>query len=592
MKQSTQATIIYLEKDEEITSVIDRLVEADEESIILIVPDNALLAQSSVNLKLLKREAQTLKKSLILVTQDEAIRRLAHRIGLEALSSLEEAASLFEGKKAALKIKPALAGKNETLPEKKQEERRAAPEKRLEAKKPAADILEELIAQTKQSQVSLGPSQRKVPPRKMADVIWPVQPKKSWRLPFRKKRPFPQKPPSAGEKLTPTPSRIMKVPSLSKKALIVFFVAAFLLLGLVLFFVLPKAEVQIIAKKNQISTELQAVASRDISKVDLSLNKIPAQVITIDKSEQKEFPTTGQRQLNEKTRGVITVYNAYSSSPQTLVETTRFISKDGKLFRTTKTIIVPGARVEESKIIPSTIDVEVVADQPGPDYNIGPSDFTIPGFKGTAKYAGFYGKSKTAMSGGATGTVKTVAQDDLDKAKESLSQRVFEQAKQELYQQIPSELQLLDSCFKEELAEVVFSHKAGDQAENFALNIKVSAEAILFSELEMTELVRKNILAQISQNQVLKAETLTFNYLEVKPDFDKWQISFKLEARALSAEKIEPDQVKKEIMGKDEIEVRRIFGQMPEIESVKVTLWPFWVKKIPTHPSRVQIKVE
>lgn len=580
--------IIYLEKDEEITSVIDRLVESDEKNVILVIPENALLGQSSVNLKLLKREAQTLEKSLALVTQDEAIERLAQRADFRVFSSLDEAAGIFKDEEAAdkeavdekvnIKIEPEVKEPEVKEPEIK-------PEKEVEPKKVAVDILEELISQTKQSKQTK-PSirlseKRKVSP-KMADVVWPAKPKAGWKLPFRKRKEKTEAPIVSKE----------RIPSLPKKALLVFFVAALLLLALVLFFVLPKAEVKLITKKEPISTDIQAIASRDISKIDFALNKIPAQVINIDKSKQAKFPVTGERQLNEKAKGVITIYNGYSSSPQTLVETTRFLSKDGKLFRTIKTIVVPGAKVQEGKIIPSTIDVEVSADQPGPDYNIGPSDFSIPGFKGTAKYTGFYGKSKTPMSGGETGLVKMVTEEDLKQAKDFLSEAVLQEAKEELEQQIPAELKLLKACFEEEVVEMIPSHNPGDKAEEFTLEIKVTTRALLFSEAEMKEVVEKNILAQISQDLKIESETLKLNYLEAEPDFDKWQVAFKLKAEGTVSEKVDIDEIKKEIVGENEIEVRRIFGQIPEIESAKITLWPFWVKKIPRHPSRVQIEVD
>ena len=62
-----------------------------------------------------------------------------------------------------------------------------------------------------------------------------------------------------------------------------------------------------------------------------------------------------EKELNEKARGSLTVYNEYSSSPQTLVATTRFESPEGKIFRIEKNIVVPGAKIEEGKIIASTI---------------------------------------------------------------------------------------------------------------------------------------------------------------------------------------------------------------------------------------------
>ena len=120
-----------------------------------------------------------------------------------------------------------------------------------------------------------------------------------------------------------------------------------------------------------------------------------------------------------KASGIITVFNEYSSDSQRLVASTRFLSSSGKIFRAIEDIYIPGAQLNDDEIIPSSIDVEVVANYLGAEYNIGPSDFTIPGFKGTVKYAGFYGKSNTAMNGGSNETIEdndleTEYQDKLD----------------------------------------------------------------------------------------------------------------------------------------------------------------------------------
>jgi len=109
-----------------------------------------------------------------------------------------------------------------------------------------------------------------------------------------------------------------------------------------------------------------------------------------------------------KASGTIIVFNEYSSDSQLLIASTRFLSSNGKIFRTTKNIYVPGTKTENDEIIPGSIDVEVLADYWGDEYNIGSSDFTISGFKGTAKYTDFYGKSNTAMSGGSSETKEDV----------------------------------------------------------------------------------------------------------------------------------------------------------------------------------------
>src|SRR3989338_3524858 len=80
--------LLYLEPDEEITSVIDKLKNLSGESVALVLPKNASLAASVVNLKLLKREAARLKKTVAIVTQDKVGTSLAGQVGIPVYAAV------------------------------------------------------------------------------------------------------------------------------------------------------------------------------------------------------------------------------------------------------------------------------------------------------------------------------------------------------------------------------------------------------------------------------------------------------------------------------------------------------------------------
>jgi hypothetical protein len=69
-----------------------------------------------------------------------------------------------------------------------------------------------------------------------------------------------------------------------------------------------------------------------------------------------------------KATGTVTVYNSYSASPVNLVKNTRFQTPDGLIFRSPSAISIPGKKSGG----PGQVDVTVVADQEGSQYNVGP----------------------------------------------------------------------------------------------------------------------------------------------------------------------------------------------------------------------------
>ena len=82
--------------------------------------------------------------------------------------------------------------------------------------------------------------------------------------------------------------------------------------------------------------------------------------------------------------------------------------------KTNTATIVPGDKTVAGTIIPGSVDVGVHADGVGDSYNITEtSNFTILGFKGTAKYTAFTVTSKTpGFSGGGSGTRYVLSEAD------------------------------------------------------------------------------------------------------------------------------------------------------------------------------------
>lgn len=584
---------IYLEPDEEITSIIDRLNKSEEINIVLVIPKGADIFQSIINLKLLKREVDNLGKNLIIITSDQVGRHLVEKVGIPIKDRLEIDQEAFPSLPASQSMeevsikKPTIGKMVDIISPSKQVEKpepKRTQEIEYEPLQPEEIKPDEYwsevkevrpMAEKKTAEIDL--SQR--PMEELTSEIKElseVKPHKKFFDFLRRKK-----------------ERKIVLSRTTGKLFLVFIALGVITFGLVAYFVLPKAKLVIALKKESILFDLPVLVDKNTFKIDLMLNKIPGRLIKTQSQETREFPATGERQLDDKARGLITVYNEYSSSPQTLVETTRFLSTEtGKVFKTTKTIVVPGAKIEEGKIVPNSIDVEVIADEPSPEYNIGPSNFTIPGFKGTAKYNGFYGKSKTAMSGGSIGKVKIVLREDLEKAKESLAKELREKIIQSLKNQVPTNFKLFNEALKEETIETVFSHQAGERAEKFTLNLKNQATAIVFDPRYIDELVDKNIISQISEKKKVLPNARETNYAKWQVDFDKGQIDLDIKVKQGITWKVNISDLKKELAGKNESEIKKILSQKPEIQNIQVIFWPFWVKRIPEQTSKIEIIID
>jgi len=388
-------------------------------------------------------------------------------------------------------------------------------------------------------------------------------------------------------------SKKFKIPFFSGKFLFLFISLALVVAVAVLFFVLPKADIEVSPKSEIFSQNLNISVDKGVSKIDYTLNKIPAQLIRLEKKYSQSFSATGQRQVNEKAKGVITVFNEFSSSAQSLVEKTRFSSEDGKIFRTIKTITVPGARIVDGKIVASSIDVEVAADQPGSEYNIDAGRFSIPGFSGSPKFTAFYGRSDKGFSGGASGLMKVVSQEDFDKAKAQFWDESKVSLDKEFRTQIPSGLKLLDFSLREEIAGTESSVSVGLPADDFILTIKGVATVLLFDEKDILDIINKKIVEKAGAGEGLEVKMENIDYqLSGSPDFSRGQMSLVAKLNGKIVWPLNIEDIKKAIVGKGEQAMRDYFGQHPEITEVKVSFWPFWVKSVPANLDKIEIIVK
>jgi hypothetical protein len=627
---------IYLEPNEEIISTVDRLAQTKDDQINLVVPSGAQIWQSSINLKLLKREADNLNKKVTFIVTDDLGAEMAERVGFAVKRERELPIELAQQEEEEIVQEEERGGEvregddiievpKETIKEGVIKEDKEGQEENMQMSRSKENMIGLLVDELESEKKARGPFalltswkrkpfQDRVsdirgesPQRRMADIITPKGDAKTEfpRRPISQKKSLVSKESGLKPTSSSEPVKIESLPeervfselekpagSRWSKLFIGFIIVTLIVAGLVSYLVLPNAEISITPKTESITFDLSVVGSKDVSWIDETLNQIPIQEVEVTKVKSREFTTTGEKEINEKARGYITIYNEYSSSPQTLVATTRFESSDGKVFRIPKSVTVPGAKIEEGKIIASTLKVEVIADQPGEDYNIGPSDFTIPGFKGTPKFAGFYGKSTNSMTGGYVGKIKIVLAKDLEEAENTLVKELKKEVKRALEEQIPTDLRIIEDGLREEITKISSNFKKGDQTDKFTLEVEATMRALLFKEEDLKNLVDLNLISRVSEDKSPLKETQKITWNKPVIDWSKGEVSFSLSVEEDVAWQIDIQSLKENLAGQTEVEVRKYLVNQPEIEKAKVSFWPFWVKKIPAQEKKIKVNIE
>ena len=387
--------------------------------------------------------------------------------------------------------------------------------------------------------------------------------------------------------------KINLLPSLSSKFFAGFIVVCLITTLAILGLVLPKSDITITLKTEALTYDFEFVADELINKIDAVSDKIPSEKIDITNEESGDYPATGKRHITEKATGKITVYNECSTGPQTLVANTRFLSKEGKIFRIKKSVTMSGFTKPEDKIVPGSAMAEVVAEEPGESYNIGKTSFTIPKLQeiNSWKFSCLYARSEKPMSGGLDKEVLYFSDSDYLTAKEKLIKIAKEKNEEEFSGKVSDEYILLERLEQSEEVKIGDDIKIGDVVDNFQMIVSVKTSILLAVKDDLSSLISEKINSDLSDDVELVEGSREYKIGEVNKDENK-KISIPVSVSQDSIVKIDVDKIKSEIAGKDESELRKYFASTNGIKSTDVGFWPFWVKSIPSSLDKINITID
>lgn len=630
--------IHYIDVDEEIITAVSRLRQSGQSENVFVFPKRALILQSLVNLRLLEREAEKLGKQIIVMTQDETGQRLATKAGLavedyrdrkqldqdttlQPTSFPTEIDRLREAKPVTSRNlgSDSFFGSNENrstaapapVPE-------AAPAMRLPVRSRDPLPLTSLNSLRRpETPASLPPLsafpahgqgiQPQPAPRPTTSFTNPPRPSEDTRggrlgrfmrqAQDDASRPIVPKPAYSPhtEVSSHVPARQFAKP-LSQPHPLAWMLAGVALIagvvGLGWYAFFPDAIVTLVPQSAEQVVRLQVSGS---SASGSPAGTLPVRVWGIEKSVRVTEAATGASSASEsaKARGTIRIYNDFSRDPQPLVATTRFETGDGKVYRLTQGVVVPGVSGEGDARKRGMVEASVVADQTGAAYNISPTTFTIPGFKGSPKFEKFSAESVQAFTGGGTaGTsdAKAVSPED----KERAAKKALEQARELVLADAAGALQagevVIEPSLQLTLVSDTTSPPLGGAAENFEYEGRYTAKLFVVQEGAVKDRVRAERVTE--SGVTLIPERFDIRYAAVLPKFEAGTLDMTIESTVFFRAELDTAKLKGALLGSDEEEIREFLKLHPEIERLQVEFDPqLFISTLPTDPDRVTVEV-
>ena len=334
--------------------------------------------------------------------------------------------------------------------------------------------------------------------------------------------------------------------------------------------------------------ETLAIDSKFRASVNLAFAGLSFEIAQLSAEESGLVAATGISSGGQKASGKITVYNNYGSAPQRLIANTRFQTSDGKVYRIKGAISVPGMGV---------LEATVYADQAGEEYNIGPADFTLPGLKGGPRFEKVFAKSKTTMSGGASGNSRIVKKEDIDSVRASINEKIKKSLIETLSKQKPEGYVLFADAVKIEYAENSDNPKAGDSSgRSMAFKTKGSATGYLFKKDDLAKALTDNNSGDFKKAPkdepvaVDNVESLDFNLISA--DAKNKEITVWLKGNADFVWVVDTAKLLEEIINYKGKDYTSVFQNYPAIAKAAIVQSPKWWPRFPKDKSKIKINIE
>lgn len=541
MSTDTKKDVIYIDIEDDITSVIEKVKSAKTPIVALVPPKRVGVLQSVVNLKLLQRAATTAKKRVVLITNDQALAGLAATIAIPVAKNLQskpEVPTL-----TAVKLDDDEVINGEELPVGELEK--------------TSDKPLELTGFTIPSE-----------PGALAGAT---------AAPF------------AAKAAARAPRKGSTVPNFDKfrKKLFIFGGAGALVLIFLIWaiFFAGSATVAITAKTNIVNIN-KSLQLRPDAKLDAAQGIAPAVIKEMKKTATVDFTATGKKEVGEKATGQVK-FSKQSLSASTIPAGTELTSSSGLVFVTNSTTTIPASTTGPGcfpTACPGTATASITATASGARFNGASGEMT-------GSTNGASATLVSATGGGTDKTVTVVSQEDIDKAKEKLQSQDSSKVKTELQKKFEKTTVVIQESFAVEPGDPTSAPALDQEASTAKLTAETVYRMVGIGRSDLRAIYDTYTKAQIEGDKAQKIyesgdEATTFTqFIKTEGGF-----TVKAQASAQVGPNIDDKALATQLTGKRAGEIQQQIEAIQGVEDVEVKLSPFWVTKAPQKADKITIK--
>jgi len=546
---------IYVDVEDEITAIIDKMAAAPQKIVALVLPKRATVLQSIVNMRLLKRAADQQKKSLVLITSETGLMPLAASVGVHVAKTLSS--------KPAIPVADALPDEQ---PETISDEPALDPETSVGELAGAAAIpavaAAAMRAKDDEETVELGDEEEA-----SAAVA------------------------AEGKEAKPKLNKKLKVPDFDKFRLGTMLAVAALVLLIIAWYVgfnvLPKSNITIMTETSTADAALDITAQAGAK---VSPEKLIAPLVTKQtKSTQTgTFQATGTKDVGTKATGTMTVTNCIDDGQSHTVPAGTPFTNGSYSFVSNSDLVLGKALYSAGKCqnLNNSGSVDVTAAKPGDTYNLSARSYSsnINGITGTG----------SAMSGGTSKILKIVSDDDISTATKAMLAKPNDAAKADLTAQfVKAQALPASESFNAAAGTVITSVKSGDEATgDVNISVEVTYSLVGIAKADLVTIIKPVIDKQIDLGkQKFATDLAAATTLKLVNRISDNEAVMHSLTHVIVGAKIDPNTLKAQIAGMKTGDAEAYIKNLPGVKDATVKASPFYIHKVPKKASRVTVVI-
>ncbi len=554
--------VIYIEPEDDITDIITKIENSKSKIVALVPPKKAGVFRSVVNIKLIAKAALAAEKTVVLVTTDPPIMKLAAAIRIPVAKSLQSAPSVPKLEEEAEEvIKEELRESSENT-EVQADEEDIASEKKEEKSSEEDSSDDEKTEKTEKMSETAKKKDKKLGNEKSNNkfIRW-----------FNEHR---------------------KLATISGVGVLILIVILIWALAIA-----PAATLMVGIKTNLNNFSEAVGFTTKFDEENADEGKFYLEEKKIETVKKVEFEATGQKNVGEKATGDVVVYTYFKGGGGSVsIKAGARFTLNGLAFTSNEDAVLswdgktPSSCENNGQASAFTSGclisgrIKVTAVEPGEKFNVAASN---SGWNTDAPVAVY---SDGAMSGGTDEIITVVSKEDVEKAKNELASSDQTENKENLLKEISDNLMVIEASFSQVTEDAISTPAVGEKVESGVkptLTAKTTAMIYAIDKTKVEEFITEK--AKLGENQ--KIYEIRDPFIE---NFAKTDSGFagKLKTSYATGPKVTENDVVEIVKGKGFGQAQHDLRDINGVVSVTIDPSFPWVTSIPSDSNKITVILE